>query len=43
MRTVLLFVPALICAGSMLMGFRMMTRGHHDERSPASRDEEPIS
>jgi hypothetical protein len=28
MRTVLLFVPALICAGSMLVCFRMMNRGH---------------
>jgi len=42
MRTVLLFVPALICAGSMLMCVRMMTRGHHDARSPVARDDEHI-
>jgi hypothetical protein len=42
MRTVLLFVPALICAGSMLVCVRMMTRGHRDEGSPAARDEEHI-
>lgn len=42
MRTLLLYVPALICAGSMLVCIRMLTRSHHDER-PAPRDEEHIS
>ena len=43
MRTVLLYVPALICAGSMFVCVRMMTRSHHDDRSPAPRDEEHVS
>jgi len=43
MRTVLLYVPALICAGSMFVCVRMMTRSHHDERPPAPHDEEHVS
>ncbi|MEP6973782.1 MAG: hypothetical protein ABI869_06540, partial [Actinomycetota bacterium] len=40
MRTVLLYVPALICAGSMIVCVRMM-RGHNDGASAKHRDERP--
>jgi len=43
MRTILLFAPAMLCAGSMLVCVRMMARGHHDERPPVPRDEEHIT
>lgn len=51
MRTVLSFVPALICAGSMIVCVRMMSRGrrkeppeqHPDEGTPEPRTEEHIA
>lgn len=51
MRFVLLYIPALICAGSMIVCVRMMSRGHgnetgdqhHDERSVESRNDQHVT
>ncbi len=51
MRIVLLYIPALICAGSMIVCVRMMTRSHgneahdqhHDERSGEPRDDQHVT
>jgi hypothetical protein len=51
MRTISLYAPALICAGSMLVCVRMMSRGHgksapdqhHGERKAEPRDDEHVT
>ena len=43
MRIVFVYIPALICAGSMFVCVRMMSRGHHDGKPTQSRDEEHVS
>lgn len=44
MRTVLTFVPALLCAGTMFLCFRMMAGKHHTsdtaDHNPADASEE---
>jgi hypothetical protein len=51
MRTISLYIPALICAGSMLVCVRMMSRNrgrpthdqHRDERRTEPRDDEHVT
>lgn len=33
MRTLLTYLPALLCAGAMLVCFRMMMRSHGEQRT----------
>lgn len=42
MRTVLPYVPAFICAGSMIVCVRMMRGGHRDDSRADRRDERPV-
>lgn len=50
MRTIALYIPALICAGSMIVCVRMMSRGpgktpdeHPSGRAAEPRDDEHVT
>ena len=42
MRTVLLYIPALICAGSMLVCVRMMRGAHGADSRANHREDRPV-
>ena len=41
MRTISLYIPALICASSMIICVRMMSRGHRDRTNQQHDDQPP--